>query len=397
MQRIRLERPGGKKRIARVPFVENVVALFLVLVGSYALHSYSIYRISFDKNASMLVISVVILSGTTVLLTFANFLWHGYKKCLGAQRTLISDFGDGVVHISPSLFGWVACGKNWIATSSPPKDFLKMSMEEIENFAWGNSDGIFTKFIDDPEFSFPRIAVAVLRKRFWIFIPCRSTPMNSMVIFFNRKSQMLKWVEVIKEMKNGTLLETPDIGSQANKWQTAIKSKLLLFIGGSFAVLVQFVGIYATAPSTRIFIELLLMAPIIALVISRFLAADSSSVLPLMMSVRFTLAGGQKTHLAFDQLPVANAHLFLYDRLAMYPGIDCVSLSSIKGMTLENGESRIVEGDLKKLFKKGAPPENMVLRLYLDDVTDPEREINLPTETAQRWYSELKVLIGQSN
>ena len=384
------------KRITRVPFAENPVAILLVVMGSVAVHSFSMYQIGFSKNSSFFTISLAVLGGASVLLTFAYFLWYGFKKCLGAQRCLISDFGDGVVHISPSIFGWVACGTGWIASSNPPRDFQRLTVDNIENFAWGNSDGVFEKYIDDPEFTFPRIAVAGLRKRFWIFIPCSSVPMDSMVIFFNRKSQMLTWVGVIRAMKNGTLSNIPDVKSRASEWQIALKSKVLIFIWGSLTGIVQLGGIYATTFSgPRIFLDLSSMSLMIVLIICLFMSADTSPVLKLMMSIRFTLAGGEKTHLAFDQLPVANEHLFLYDRFEMNSGIDCIALSSIKDMALENWESRVVEGDLKKLFKKGAPPENMVLRLYLDDADDPQREIKLATAVAERWFSELKGLIRQ--
>ena len=371
------------------------MAILIVVMSSFAIHSYSIYQISFRKNSSLVIVFLAVLSVLTAFLSIAYFLLNSYQKHLQAQRTLISDFGDEVEHISPSIFGWVACGRDWIASSNPPQDFQKLSVSEIENFTWGNSDGVFEKYVDYPEFSFPRIAVAGLRKRFWILVPSSTDPMNTLLLLFYKKSDMQRWVSIIRAMIGGETQEVVGFDSPPSQWKVARKARLLIILWALLCVLAQFAGLYATTSMNSRIVSEVSYAVLLLAIISSMAWSDTTSIFKMFMGVRFRLAGGKKQIFDSEDPAIIRNQLLLTSGSSQTPGLEFIPISTIKDLHLENWGHSFAERDLLQLFKKDAMPKSMTLRLYLDDANDPEREIKLPTAVAERWYSELKELIDR--
>ena len=400
MGRIKLERPGGKKRGWRHPLGENQILLVFFTIVAFGVHFLTLLRYERGVTNSLSLLALAVVSGVLGMASYFYFLLYSYSRRKEDQVHLVSEFGPETVHCGPTLLGWIACGTDWIATSELPKDFIKIPATTIENFAWGDTKGKITSLIEvDPNgFKFPKILNRSVMRSYWIFVPNAENAVDSSLAFFRRESEMMKWVEIIGSLANGENLPAFANRQSASKFEIAKKSKALLIAVGTMyvPVMMGFYYAYFLHPEKSTTVTLTIQAVSFFMV---FLAMMSSQgeLKGVAREARFLYAGGEESRLDNGDLSVVNGHLVVvggaYDQAE---GVECIPVAHIREVALENWGHSFVDRDLFQLFKRDAIPISMVLRLYLDDGDDPEREIKLPTMIAERWYSELKGLIGQN-
>jgi hypothetical protein len=398
MQTVSLERPRGKKPGWQRPFMENTMSVVFLVLGLFAFPILSLsYTIKPNSNHALGWVLVVV-SILACYTAFTSFAVYHYKKRKRQCADNFSKLGEDIVYCGPTVRGWIACGKDWISSTGLPNDTQRLLASDIENFAWGYPKGSNHKFRPDSMFALPNFLVKKPIKRFWILIPSKQEPTNSILVFFYREAEMLQWKSIIESLIEQKPLPIFAIQTSPTKKQLATKAGFAAQVYGQiflFAILgiLLFAYLHDHGQMNAIFS--------VCIALSAFPSLSWNDIQPdlALISYQFryqTYGGDPNEVLKMDQLPVADGTLVLLSPTASNKGgVDEIPLTRIGKVVLENWGHSFVDRDLSKILKKDEPPKSMVVRLYLDDPENPEREIKLLTVLAERWYLELKSLIGQ--
>jgi hypothetical protein len=398
MQTVNLERPQGKKPGLRDPFMENTISAVFLVLGLFAFPIWSLsYTIKPNSNHTLGWVFVVI-SILVCYSAFTSFLAHHYQKRKRQYADNFSKLGVGIVHCGPTVRGWIACSKDWICSTALPNDIQRIASAEIENFAWGYPKGKYQKYRPDSLFGPPNYLIKKPLGRFWILVPSKNDRSNSILVFFTREAEMLQWKSILESFIEQKPLPISAPQTSPTNKQLALKAGFAAQVYGQIFILAVFAMLLFTYLHDHGQMNSILT---FLMAVSAFPSLSLNDLQPnialISYQFRYQAHGGDPNEvLKIDQLPVSDGTLVLLTPTSSNKsGVDQIPLTRIGKVVLENWGHSFVDRDLAKLFKKNEPPKSMVVRLYLDDAENPEREIKLSTETAQRWYSELKTLIGQ--
>ena len=367
---------------------DNAVFCLILIVGTMSVQFWTILKAvrSTDHHTEWQILAFA--SSIVGISCFAALLLFYHRKRVREQQYILSEIQVDSIFTAPTSLGWIGLTEDWIATSNPVKDVLRLELNDFTNFAWGFPNGKYLKHHPDAHFAIPNVLVKKSTGQHWIFVPSATAPKKALFAFFKRESDMLVWKRILDSILNGQPVTFPEEDKRA----MARKAEFgLTIFAGSAYVIAWFAAVLAFVIHNRDF------GPVFTAVIGLTgipTLGNKPEIKLIYRDVRLTIAGFDMKGLGpRDQLVLSGDTLICLTASNVgNTGVEEISLSEISEIKLEDWGEPFLEKDIEKWFRKNVPSKHLVLRLILDRSEDSEREFRMPAAVAEKWYSDLKAM-----
>ncbi|MBI1332497.1 MAG: hypothetical protein GC165_06425 [Armatimonadetes bacterium] len=391
-RRVPLQRPGGKlpsKQERWWQIVEplgRAVALILVPIATF-----------FDHRIGGLVVLSPAFLGFIISLTLMLIIPLRREFQSRSRYTdQLSEFGEPIVHVAPTVDGWVALGEDWIGVTSFPTTRRNLKFGEIDNVYFGGPRGRWDQVKKSPNATLPKQAIDANTKLTWVLLLHEADPSKSVLLVFRTEWEQKTWLEICQSaMERGRPALRVKTRPQPSPRQVLSKTRFWpVLVSGlvftlAFIVCMLITDVHLKERSVQIVINFLFFSAILQFW-SPMVAVSS---IPLTQAFEVALEN-QSSKPILGPICLVGDKLYLRTPVDSRDWAESIPLTDIAEVRLEDWGHFWSYDDIFDLLRRKDNPLRKVIRLVLRRATDSEREVMLPTATAEDLFHDLRERIS---
>ncbi|MBS1703750.1 MAG: hypothetical protein JST12_18950 [Armatimonadetes bacterium] len=304
----------------------------------------------------------------------------------------LSEFGKPIVHVAPTVDGWVALGDDWIGVTSFPTTLRNLKFGEIDNVYFGGPYGRWDQVKKSPYATLPKQAIDANTKLSWVLLFHEADPSKSVLLVFRTEWDQKTWLEICQSaMEQGrpTLREAPSPQPSARQILSKTRFRPVLVSGSVFALAFVVCMLISDVPAKQRELHTVVNFSFISTVLQFWspMAAVSSSSLTQAFEVALE---NRSSKPILGPICLVGNKLYLRTPVDSRDWAESIPLTDIAEVRLEDWGHFWSNDDIFDLLRRKENPLRKVIRLILRRTTDSEREVVLPTATAEELYHDLR-------
>lgn len=357
----------AKRKSALITF--GVLAYLIVFTLAYSLR-WAIFAI------------VITLVGASLII---RMLWKSQRQRQERVEESLARFGSSVIHCSPTTFGWIAAGEDWIGVSSTFSGVQRVPL--IPGMPFLSGVGV-KQYYRRGDVSLPEELREQFRNKPWLYIPNPDEPFQSILALFRNEAELQSWLALLSDDLKTKFANAKPTRQSPTQWQKFLKAQGADFLIACIIVIlfaIQVIVDQLTHLKFSQWLSLIFGVLNLALV----LPSASSGVGALTIQ-RFWLwvgSGDIQTDMQHS-LPIAQGHVVGICDIGNQSQVVVAPISSIQDITVEPHKPSFFVRDLFHPNKS----ESGLMRVRITFKNQPDLKLSflLETQTAQRFVELLK-------
>lgn len=345
------------------------LAYLIVFTFAYFLH-WAIFAI------------VLTLVGASLLI---RMLWKSQRQRQERVDESLARFGSSVIHCSPTKFGWIATGEDWIGVSSTFSGVQRVSLTPGMPFLSGVG---VKQYYRRGDVSLPEELREQFRNKPWLYIPNPDEPFQSILALFRNEAELQSWLALLSDDLKTKFANAKPIRQSPTQWQKFLKAQGADFLIACILVILFAIHVIVdqlTHSESKQWFSLIFGVLNLPLVF--FTDPFGVSALTIQRFWLWVGSGDIQTELKYS-LPIAQGHVVGICDTGNQSQVVVAPVSSIQDITVEPHKPSFFVGDLFHPNKS----ESGLMRVRLTFKNQPDLKLSflLERQTAQLFVELLK-------